>query len=165
MSEAITKMFEEIFGTKEKEFEKLGTKEKEFEKFGTKEKEFEKLGSLLTEKAITLALQELTQKEKENTETAGKYDPRSLSIARTKLEDAVLLLIDTKKNVSSLFKKVNARNEAEMMSLVLSAMRWIESSENPEKLRKKIDELTEKEINKGELGMLTISGLMKAVKF
>ena len=133
--------------------------------FGTKEKEFEKLGSLLTEKAITLALQELTQKEKENTETAGKYDPRSLSIARTKLEDAVLLLIDTKKNVSSLFKKVNARNEAEMMSLVLSAMRWIESSENPEKLRKKIDELTEKEINKGELGMLTISGLMKAVKF
>ena len=155
MSEAITKMFEEIFGTKEKEFEK----------FGTKEKEFEKLGSLLTEKAITLALQELTQKEKENTETAGKYDPRSLSIARTKLEDAVLLLIDTKKNVSSLFKKVNARNEAEMMSLVLSAMRWIESSENPEKLRKKIDELTEKEINKGELGMLTISGLMKAVKF
>ena len=155
MSEAITKMFEEIFGTKEKEFEKLGTKEKEFEK----------LGSLLTEKAITLALQELTQKEKENTETAGKYDPRSLSIARTKLEDAVLLLIDTKKNVSSLFKKVNARNEAEMMSLVLSAMRWIESSENPEKLRKKIDELTEKEINKGELGMLTISGLMKAVKF
>ena len=145
MSEAITKMFEEIFGTKEKEFEKLG--------------------SLLTEKAITLALQELTQKEKENTETAGKYDPRSLSIARTKLEDAVLLLIDTKKNVSSLFKKVNARNEAEMMSLVLSAMRWIESSENPEKLRKKIDELTEKEINKGELGMLTISGLMKAVKF
>ena len=155
MSEAITEMFEEIFGTKEKEMEK------EFEEF----KELKELGSSLTEKAITLALQELTQKEKENSETAGKYDPRSLSIARTKLEDAVLLLIDTKENVSALFPKVNARNEVEIMSLVISAKRWIESSENPEKLKEKVKELTEKEINKGELGLMAISGLMKAVKF
>lgn len=152
MSEAITKMFEEIFGTKEKKMEK------EFE-------ELKELGSSLTEKAITLALQELLQKEKENVETAGKYDPRSLSIARTKLEDAVLILIDIKENVSALFKKVNARNEAEIMSLVISAKRWIESSENPEKLKEKVKELTEKEINKGELGIMAISGLMKAVKF
>ena len=152
MSEAITKMFEEIFGTKEKEMDK------EFE-------ELKELGSSLTEQAITLALQELTQKEKENSETAGKYDPRSLSIARTKLEDAVLILIDIKENVSALFQKVNARNEAEIMSLVISAKRWIESSENPEKLKEKVKELTEKEINKGELGIMAISGLMKAVKF
>lgn len=152
MSEAITKMFEEIFGTKEKEIDK------EFE-------ELKELGSSLTEKAITLALQELTQKEKENSETAGKYDPRSLSIARTKLEDAVLLLIDNNENVSALFQKVNARNEAEIMSLVISAKRWIESSENPEKLKEKVKELTEKEINKGELGIMAILGLMKAVKF
>ena len=152
MSEAITKMFEEIFGTKEKEIDK------EFE-------ELKELGSSLTEKAITLALQELTQKEKENSETAGKYDPRSLSIARTKLEDAVLLLIDNNENVSALFQKVNARNEVEIMSLVISAKRWIESSENPEKLKEKVKELTEKEINKGELGIMAISGLMKAVKF
>ena len=152
MSEAVNKMFEEIFGTKEKEMDK------EFE-------ELKELGSSLTEQAITLALQELTQKEKENSETAGKYDPRSLSIARTKLEDAVLILIDIKKNVSAFFPKVNARNEAEIMSLVISAKRWIESSENPEKLKEKVKELTEKEINKGELGLMAISGLMKAVKF
>ena len=152
MSEAITKMFEEIFGTKEKEMD---------EEF----KELKELGSSLTEKAITLALQELTQKEKENSETAGKYDPRSLSIARTKLEDAVLILIDTKENVSALFQKVNAINEAEIMSLVISAKMWIKSSENPEKLKEKVKELTEKEINKGELGLMAISGLMKAVKF
>ena len=151
MSE-INKMFEEIFGTKEKEMDK------EFE-------ELKELGSSLTEQAITLALQELTQKEKENSETAGKYDPRSLSIARTKLEDAVLTLIDTKENVSALFQKVNARNEAEIMSLVIGAKRWIESSENPEKLKEKVKELTEKTINKGELGLMAISGLMKAVKF
>ena len=152
MSEAITKMFEEIFGTKEKEMD---------EEF----KELKELGSSLTEKAITLALQELTQKEKENSETAGKYDPRSLSIARTKLEDAVLLLIDNNENVPALLQKVNARNEVEIMSLVISAKRWIESSENPEKLKEKVKELTEKEINKGELGLMAISGLMKAVKF
>ena len=151
MSE-INKMFEEIFGTKEKEMDK------EFE-------ELKELGSSLTEQAITLALQELTQKEKENSETAGKYDPRSLSIARTKLEDAVLILIDIKENVSALFQKVNARNEAEIMSLVIGAKRWIESSENPEKLKEKMKELTEKTINKGELGLMAISGLMKAVKF
>ena len=51
------------------------------------------------------------------------------------------------------------------MSLVISAKRWIESSENPEKLKEKVKELTEKEINKGELGIMAISGLMKAVKF
>ena len=152
MSEAITKMFEEIFGMKEEK------NDKEFE-------EFEKMGSSFTEKVITLALQELTQKEKENSETTGKYDPRSLSIARKKLEDAVLLLIDNNENVSALFQKVNARNEAEIMSLVISAKRWIESSENPEKLKEKVKELTEKEINKGELGIMAISGLMKAVKF
>ena len=152
MSEAITKMFEEIFGTKEKEMDE------EFE-------ELKELGSSLTEKAITLALQKLTQKEKENSETAGKYDPRSLSIARTKLEDAVLLLIDTKENVSALFQKVNARNEAEIMSLVLGAKRWLVSSENPENLKEKVKELTEKEIDKGELGLMAISGLMKAVNF
>ena len=152
MSEAITKMFEEIFGTKEKEIDK------EFE-------ELKELSSSLTEKAITLALQELTQKENENSETTGKYDPRSLSIARKKLEDAVLLLIDNNENVSALFQKVNARNEVEIMSLVISAKRWIESSENPEKLKEKVKELTEKEINKGELGIMAISGLMKAVKF
>ena len=152
MSEAINKMVEEIFGTKEKEMEKeLG--------------ELEELGSSLTEKALSLAFQELTQKEKENSETAGKYDPRSLSIARTKLEDAVLILIDTKENVSALFQKVNARNEAEIMSLVIGAKRWIESSENPEKLKEKVKELTEKEINKCELGLMAVSGLMKAVKF
>ena len=152
MSEAITKMFEEIFGTKEKEIDK------EIE-------ELKELGSSLTEKSITLALKELTKKENENSETAGKYDPRSLSIARTKLEDAVLLLIDNNENVSALFQKVNARNEVEIMSLVISAKRWIESSENPEKLKEKVKELTEKEINKGELGIMAISGLMKAVKF
>ena len=152
MSEAITKMFEEIFGTKEKEMDE------EFE-------ELKELGSSLTEKAITLALQKLTQKEKENSETAGKYDPRSLSIARTKLEDAVLLLIDTKENVSALFQKVNARNEAEIMSLVIGAKRWLVSSENPENLKEKVKELTEKEIDKGELGLMAISGLMKAVNF
>ena len=152
MSEAITKMFEEIFGTKEKEMD---------EEF----KELKELGSSLTEKAITLALQKLTQKEKENSETAGKYDPRSLSIARTKLEDAVLLLIDNNENVPALLQKVNARNEVEIMSLVMGAKRWIESSENPEKLKEKVKELTEKEINKGELGLMAISGLMKAVKF
>ena len=148
MSEAVNKMFEEIFGTKEKEIEEL-----------------KELGSSLTEKSITLALKELTKKENENSETAGKYDPRSLSIARTKLEDAVLLLIDNNENVSALFQKVNARNEVEIMSLVISAKRWIESSENPEKLKEKVKELTEKEINKGELGIMAISGLMKAVKF
>ena len=151
MSEAITKMFEEIFGTKEKEMDK------EFE-------EFEKMGSSFTEKAITLALQELTKKEKENSETAGKYDPRSLSIARTKIEDAVLLLIDNNENVSALFRKVKARNEAEIMSLVVGAKRWIESSENPDKLKEKVKELTEKEVNKDELGIMAISGLMKATK-
>ena len=152
MSEAITKMFEEIFGTKEKEMDK------EFE-------ELKELGSSLTEQAITLALQELTKKEKENSETAGKYDPRSLSIARTKIEDAVLLLIDNNENVSALFRKVKARNEAEIMSLVVGAKRWIESSENPDKLKEKVKELTEKEVNKDELGIMAISGLMKAVKF
>ena len=152
MSEAITKMFEEIFGTKEKEMDK------EFE-------ELKELGSSLTEKALSLAFQELAQKEKENSETAGKYDPRSLSIARTKLEDAALILIDTKKNVSALFRKVNARNEGEIVSLVKGAERWIESSENPEKLKEKVKELTEKEINEGELCLMAISGLMKAVKF
>ena len=155
MSEAITKMFEEIFGTKGKEMKK------EFEEL----EELEELGNSLTEKALSIALQELTQKEKENSETAGKYDPRSLSIARTKLEDAVLTLIDTKENDSALFQKVNARNEAEIMSLVIGAKRWFESSENPEKLKEKMKELTEKTINKGELGLMAISGLMKAVKF
>ena len=155
MSEAITKMFEEIFGTKGKEMKK------EFEEL----EELEELGNSLTEKALSLALQELTQKEKENSETAGKYDPRSLSIARTKLEDAVLTLIDTKENDSALFQKVNARNEAEIMSLVIGAKMWFESSENPEKLKEKMKELTEKTINKGELGLMAISGLMKAVKF
>ena len=150
MSE-INKMFEEIFGTKEKEMDK------EFE-------ELKELGSSLTEQAITLALQELTQKEKENSETAGKYDPRSLSIARTKLEDAVLLLIDNNENVSALFRKVKARNEAEIMSLVVGAKRWIESSENPDKLKEKVKELTEKELNKGELDIMAITGLMRAVK-
>ena len=152
MSEAINKMFEEIFGMKEEKFDK------EFE-------ELKELGSSLTEKAITLALQELTKKEKENSETAGKYDPRSLSIARTKLEDAVLLLIDNNENVSALFQKVNARNEVEIISLVIGAKRWIESSENPEKLKEKVKELTEKEMNKGELGIMAISGLMKAIRF
>ena len=152
MSEAVNKMFEEIFGTKEKEMDK------EFE-------ELKELGSSLTEQAITLALQELTKKEKENSETAGKYDPRSLSIARTKIEDAVLLLIDNNENVSALFRKVKARNEAEIMSLVVGAKRWIESSENPDKLKEKVKELTEKEVNKDELGIMAISGLMKAVKF
>ena len=148
MSEAVNKMFEEIFGTKEKEIEEL-----------------KELGSSLTEKSITLVLKELTKKENENSETAGKYDPRSLSIARTKLDDAVLLLIDNNENVSALFQKVNARNEGEIMSLVIGAKRWIESSENPEKLKEKVKELTEKEINKDELGLMAISGLMKAVKF
>ena len=152
MSEAINKMFEEIFGMKEEKFDK------ELE-------ELKELGSSLTEKAITLALQELTNKEKENSETAGKYDPRSLSIARTKLEDAVLLLIDNNENVSALFQEVSARNEAEIMSLVIGAKRWIESSENPEKLKEKVKELTEKEINKGELGIMALSGLMKATRF
>ena len=152
MSEAVNKMFEEIFGMKEEK------NDKEFE-------EFEKMGSSFTEKAITLALQELTKKEKENSETAGKYDPRSLSIARTKIEDAVLLLIDNNENVSALFRKVKARNEAEIMSLVVGAKRWIESSENPDKLKEKVKELTEKEVNKDELGIMAISGLMKAVKF
>ena len=147
MSEAVNKMFEEIFGTKEKEIEEL-----------------KELGSSLTEKSITLALKELTKKENENSETAGKYDPRSLSIARTKLEDAVLLLIDNNENVSALFQKVNARNEAEIMNLVFSAKRWIESSENPDKLKEKVKELTEKEVNKGELGIMAISGLMKATR-
>ena len=147
MSEAVNKMFEEIFGTKEKEIEEL-----------------KELGSSLTEKSITLALKELTKKENENSETAGKYDPRSLSIARTKLEDAVLLLIDNNENVSALFRKVNARNEGEIMSLVIGAKRWIESSENPEKLKEKVKELTEKEINKDELGLMAISGLMKATR-
>ena len=152
MSEAINKMFEEIFGMKEEKFDK------ELE-------ELKELGSSLTEKAITLALQELTNKEKENSETAGKYDPRSLSIARTKLEDAVLLLIDNNENVSALFQEVSARNEAEIMSLVIGAKRWIESSENPDKLKEKVKELTGKEINKGELGIMAISGLMKATRF
>ena len=152
MSEAINKMFEEIFGMKEEKFDK------EFE-------ELKELGSSLTEKAITLALQELTNKEKENSETAGKYDPRSLSIARTKLEDAVLLLIDNNENVSALFQKISARNEAEIMSLVIGAKRWIESSENPDKLKEKVSSLTEKEINKGELGIMALSGLMKATRF
>ena len=151
MSEAVNKMFEEIFGMKEEK------NDKEFE-------EFEKMGSSFTEKAITLALQELTQKEKENSETAGKYDPRSLSIARTKIEDAVLLLIDNNENVSALFRKVKARNETEIMSLVVGAKRWIESSENPDKLKEKVKELTEKEVNKDELGIMAISGLMKATK-
>ena len=151
MSEAINKMFEEIFGMKEEKFNK------DFE-------ELKELGSSLTEKAITLALQELTQKEKENSETTGKYDPRSLSIARKKLEDAVLLLIDNNENVSALFQKVNARNEAEIMNLVVGAKRWIESSENPDKLKEKVKELTEKEVNKGELGIMAISGLMKATR-
>ena len=151
MSEAITKIFEEIFGTKEKEMDK------EFE-------ELKELGSSLAEKAITLALQELTQKEKENSETAGKYDPRSLSIARTKLEDAVLLLIDTKENVSTLFQKVNARNEAEITSLVIGAKRWILNSENPEILKENIENLKDVEVNEPELAASALLGLFKAMK-
>ena len=44
------------------------------------------------------------------------------------------------------------------MSLVVGAKRWIESSENPDKLKEKVKELTEKEVNKDELGIMAISG-------
>ena len=67
-------------------------------------------------------------------------------------------MIDNNENVSALFRKVKARNEAEIMSLVVGAKRWIESSENPDKLKEKVKELTEKEVNKDELGIMAISG-------
>ena len=127
------------------------------------DKEMEKLmniGEEVVETSLILAIKELENREKENAENPGKYDPRSISIARTKIESAVLIYIENKEGLAKNFEATKQRNDIDLMSDINEAKRWFQISENLDKLKNTMKELREKELNQDELAAKALAHLM-----
>ena len=159
MSKKAEEIFEELFGRKEGVMEDLL-----------------QTSSEITKSSLAKTIKELLEHEKENIENPGKYDPRSLSIAKTEIESAVLLYIENKDPIVKMFGKENkdpivkmfgkvvAKTESDIMDFVMNAKRWILNSENPEILKENIEDLKDVEVNETELDASALSGLFKAMK-
>ena len=147
MSKKAEEIFEELFGRKEGVMEDLL-----------------QTSSEITKSSLAKTIKELLEHEKENIENPGKYDPRSLSIAKTEIESAVLLYIENKDPIVKMFGKVVAKTESDIMDFVMNAKRWILNSENPEILKENIEDLKDVEVNEPELAASALLGLFKAMK-
>ena len=118
------------------------------------------IGEEVTETSLILAIRELENCEKENTENPGKYDPRSISIARTKIESAVLLYIEDKEGITRNLKATRQKNDMDLMANVNEAKMWLQISENPDKLKNTMKELCSKKIDETELAVKALAYLM-----
>ena len=116
----------------------------------------------MTENTIAEAVKELLKKEKENKETPGKYDGRSISIARTKIEEAILIFKNEEK--PSLFGMNKGReSDTKVVSLLLSAMLWLENSEKkPKEMQEEMERLSKIEVDPKAMLNYAIEGIIKA---
>ena len=115
----------------------------------------------MTENTIAEAVKELLKKEKENKETPGKYDGRSISIARTKIEEAILVFKNNKKPLPFGLEDPRSK-DTETVTLILRAMLWLKNSEKPGEMQKEIERLSEIEVDPKEMLSFAIEGIFEA---
>ena len=115
----------------------------------------------MTEKTLAESVRKLFEIEKERDENPEKLDGRSISIARTKIEEAVLKFKQTKIPLPFGLDATDDR-ESEILSLALEGMLWIENSKKPEDLKNEMQRLSEIEVDPKEMLDYAIEGMMKA---
>ena len=115
----------------------------------------------MTENTLAETVKSLLEKEKKNQETPGKYDGRSISIARTKIEEAILIFKNEEKPL--LFGMNKIENYTKVVSLLLSAMLWLENSEKkPEEMQEEMERLSKIEVDPKAMLNYAIEGIIKA---
>ena len=115
----------------------------------------------MTEKTLAETIRKLFEIEKERDENPEKLDGRSISIARTKVEEAVLKFKQNKKPLPFGMREMKDGG-SEIVSLALEAMLWIENSKKPEDLKNEIQRLSEIEVDPKEMLNYAVEGMIKA---